>query len=73
MKTRDWLLAGGIVLAVIVAALIYFLAFDNPVKHRATCWQPSYAAHPTVSWARDPSVTHRHGRGPLGVDVCDKK
>jgi hypothetical protein len=47
---------------------------DEPRK--ATCWTPEFAANPVdengqpLAWAKNPSPTHRHGKGPRGVNVC---
>jgi hypothetical protein len=53
------------VVVLILAIVIGWLVFGTGghKKHHATCWQPTYAAHPSAAWARDPSATHRHGAG----------
>lgn len=58
------------IVAVIVALVLSLVGGGGTPKHQATCWQPSYAAAPTASWARDPSPLHRHGAGPRGSNVC---
>lgn len=66
---RSHLVAGGIVafLALLAALLAIFWPSGHH-SHRATCWGHAYA-----SSHRQPgdSFVRRHGKGPVGVDVCD--
>lgn len=71
---RHRVIGGVIVLAAVAAAAVGIASCGGGgTHHKATCWKPSYAAAPTAIWARNPSVTHRHGAGPRGKDVCDGK
>lgn len=59
------------VIAVAAVAIVLGInSCDGPSKHKALCWQPSYAANPTATWPKHPSATHRHGTGARGVNVC---
>lgn len=70
--SRKIAVLGGLLAAAIVALVLFLIFHGGSSSHKATCWKPAYASAPTVIWARNPSVTHRHGAGPRGSDVCDK-
>lgn len=64
-------------LVLLSLVVMFALTACGGSKHKAaahaTCWTPTYAANPTANWAKNPSATHRHGKGPLGSNVCGGK
>jgi len=70
---RSVLLVAALAVIAGIAVGITSCGGGHHKTHQATCWKPSYAAAPTASWAKHPSATHRHGKGPRGTDICDPK